>query len=277
MAKHNSVPFQDDEMFRLARILSAAVAMLMTTLSGLGLLFPDVFYPTSTLQEQYLANDAVSLLVGLPLFGTSCLFKEQLLGVLLLPGALVYVIYNYIAYFLERPTDWITVFGLVLVILSCVALISLLKAVKHEAVKQRLEGWVGETVSGCILVVFGLLFITLAVSTVVTDDSKENPRGKVAVAISDIGLSLGLVGGGILILGRKPLGYSIGLGLLVAASCLFLGLLAYFLIAPLISNRPFDWTEVLTVLPMGFICFVPTGVFWRGVVKSAAESEQKAA
>ncbi len=51
-----------------------------------------------------------------------------------------------------------------------------------------------------------------------------------------------------------------GLGLLVAASFLFLGLILFFFIAPLVAERAFDWIEVITVLVMGLICFIPTGI-----------------
>jgi hypothetical protein len=59
------------------------------------------------------------------------------------------------------------------------------------------------------------------------------------------------------------------LGLLVSASFLFIGLILFFFLAPLFSDRLFDWSEVITVLGMGLICFIPTGIYWWGVVKSS--------
>ncbi len=196
--------------------------------------------------------------------------KGKLLGALLLPGALVYVIYNYIAYLLGRAWSWISIINLLLVVLSVIALVLLLKSIDHQDVMGKLEGRVREKISGWILVVFGLAFIALAVSTIVAgiQEGTIPPLGENAVSVADIVVSLGWVWGGILLLRKKPLGYSTGLGLLVAASFLFLGLVLFFFIAPLVAGRAFDWIEVSTVLAMGLICFIPTGLFWRGVVRS---------
>jgi len=259
--------------------LSITVAVLMTLISGLGFLLPNVFYPTPGLLENYLANDIVNILLGLPLFIASlALFKKgKLLGALLLPGALIYVIYNYLAYLLGRGWSWISYINLLLVVLSIICLILHLRSINHQDVMGKLEGRVGEKVSGWILVVFGLAFIGLAVSTIVAgiQEGTIPPLGENAVSVADIVVSLGWVGGGILLIRKKPLGYSTGLGLLVAASFLFLGLVLFFFIAPLVAGRAFDWIEVSTVLAMGLICFIPTGLFWRGIARSSSLSPAK--
>ena len=253
-------------------LLSAAVALVMTVFSGLGFLIPDVFYPNPGLLKQYLANDLVNIILGLPLFFFALVLmrRGKLLGLLLLPGALIYVIYNYIGYALGRPWTWITVINLGLVFLSSFALIRLLKAMDHRAVMEQMEGRVGRKISGWILVIFGLAFIALAISTIFTgiQEGTIPPLGENAVSVADIVVSLAWVSGGILLLRKKPLGFSTGLGLLIAASFLFIGLILFFFIAPLVAERAFDWIEVITVLVMGLVCFIPTGLFWRGVVRS---------
>lgn len=271
---NHDLPIKED--ISLIMILSAAIGLLMTAFTGSGLLFPDVIYPEPGLLEQYLANDLVNILLGLPLFlaALALLRRGKLLGLLLLPGALIYVIYNYIGYALGRPWGWIALINLALVGLSLFTLVILLKVIDHQAIMEKLVGNVGEKVAGWILVIFGLAFIALAVSTITLgiQEGTIPPLGENAVSIADILVSLGWVGGGILLLRKKPLGFSTGLGLLVAASFLFLGLVLFFFIAPLVSDRPFDWIEVITVLGMGLICFVPTGLFWRGVLKSNTRS-----
>lgn len=260
-------------------VLSVVIMLLMTAISSLGLFFPDLVYPDPELQEQFLANDLVNILLGLPLFFAALILirKGKLLGTLLLPGALVYVIYNYIAYLLGRSWNWIGIINLGLVLLSIIALVLLLRDMDQHSVMEKLAGRVGEKASGWILVVFGLAFIALAVSTITAGikDGTIPPLGENAVSIADIVVSLGWVVGGILLLRKRPLGYSTGLGLLVAASFLFIGLVLFFFIAPLVSDRLFDWTEVITILVMGLICFIPTGIFWRGVVKSSSPAHLK--
>jgi hypothetical protein len=264
------LPVKDN--ISLILLLSAATALLMTVFSGLGFLIPEVFYPDPGLLEQYLANDLVNIILGLPLFIAALLLmrKGKLFGLLLLPGALVYVIYNYVGYALGRPWNWIAFINLVLVILSLITLVLLLKALDHQVVMDKLKGHVGEKAAGWILVIFGMAFIALAVSTITAaiQEGTIPPLGENAVSVADILVSLGWVGGGITLLRKKPLGFSVGLGLLVSASFLFIGLVLFFFITPLVSDRPFDWVEVITVLGMGLVCFVPTGIFWRGVVRN---------
>jgi hypothetical protein len=271
------LPVKDN--ISLILLLSAAITLIMTVFSGLGFLFPDVFYPDPGLLEQYLANDLVNIILGLPLFiAALALFKKgKLLGALLLPGALIYVIYNYLAYLLGRGWSWISYINLLLVVLSIICLILHLRSINHQDVMGKLEGRVGEKVSGWILVVFGLAFIGLAVSTIVAgiQEGTIPPLGENAVSVADILVSLGWVGGGITLLRKKPLGFSTGLGLLVAASFLFLGLILFFFLAPLVAGRPFDWIEVIIVLAMGLICFIPTGLFWRGIARSPSLSPAK--
>jgi len=250
--------------------LVLAIAILMGVFSGLGMIFSDVIYPTPGLRETYLANDPVNIVLGLPFLLASVILiqKGKILGLLLLPGALIYVIYNYLGYALGRPLGWLSLAYLGLAGLSLAALTFLIRTVDHKSVKSQLEERIGRKLSGWILVVFGLAFIALALSTIVTgiQEGTIPPLGENAVAVADIVVSLGWVVGGILLLRGKPLGYTVGLGLLVAASSLFIGLVLFFFFAPLVSDRPFDWKEIVTVLAMGLICFVPTVLFWRGVV-----------
>jgi len=268
LSPREDFPVKDN--ISLILILSTAIAIIMTVVSGLGFLFPGVFYPDPGLLEQYLANDLVNIILGLPLFIAALVLmkQEKLLGTLLLPGALVYVIYNYIGYALGRTWSWIVFINLGLVVLSSIVLVLLLKSVDHRGIKEKLEGKVKEKPASWILVIFGLAFIGLAVSTIIAgvQEGRIPPLGENAVSVADILVSMGWISGGILLFRKKPLGYSTGLGLLVAASFLFLGLILFFFLAPLVSSRSFDWIEIITVLAMGLVCFIPTVLYWRGVV-----------
>ena len=252
--------------------LSAVVAVLMTGMSGLGLIFPDLFYPTSEITEMFLSNDLVNILIGTPFFLVSLIYIKQgkMIGALLLPGALIYVIYNYFAYLLGTPFSWSTVGYLLLVFLGVLALFLLLRSINHNEVKVALEGRVADKFSGWVLVIFGLAFIGLALSEIVPGilDGSIPPLCEKAVSAADILVSLGWISGGTLLLRRKAPGYSLGLGFLMAASSLFIGLILYFFFAPILTGRAFDWTEVLTILIMGMICFVPTALYSRGINRS---------
>lgn len=252
--------------------LGSTLAVLMAALSGLGLAFPTFFYPSPEIAEMFLTNDLVNILIGLPffLFSLVMIKRDKLLGTLLLPGALIYVIYNYFAYLLGKPYHWSAAGYLLLMLISGYGLILLLRSIDHHQIKARLEGRVADKISGWVLVFFGLAFIALALSEIIPGilDGSIPPLGEKAVSAADILVSIGWVIGGILLLGRNGLGYTMGLGLLLAASSLFIGLILFFFIAPLLTARPFDWIEVLTVFIMGMISFVPTALFCRGVIRS---------
>lgn len=271
--KNHSFPLEGQNTVIL--VLSLLAALLMITLSGLSLAFPEGVYASPEIAETFLANDLVNIIVGLPLFLVSLIYfrREKLIGLLTLPGALIYVVYNYFAYVLGQPLNWFSVLYLLLVVLSGYSLFRLLGSMDHQAVKDRLEGGVAERLTGWILLIFGLAFIALALSEIIPGilDGSIPPLGEKAVSVADILVSIGWVTGGVLLLRRRAPGYSLGLGLLLAASTLFIGLILFFFFAPLLTGRGFDWIEVLTVFVMGMICFVPTFLFYRGVVRSKKE------
>ena len=62
-----------------------------------GLLFQSSIYPTYELRSAFLANEVINLLIGLPiLLGSMGLTRRgSLAGLLLWPGALLYILYNY--------------------------------------------------------------------------------------------------------------------------------------------------------------------------------------
>ena len=252
--------------------LCSIVAVFMAALSGLGLAFPEWFYPSPEIAELFLTNDLVNVIIGSLFFLISLLlfYKDKLIGTLLLPGTLIYVIYNYFAYLLGKPFSWSSVGNLLLFFLSIFVLFHTLRSIDHHKVKSILENGVAERFSGWVLILFGVAFIALALSEIIPGilDGSIPPLGVKAVSMADILVSIGWVLGGVLLVQHRALGYSLGLGLLLAASSLFVGLILYFFLAPLITGRIFDWFEVLTVSVMGMICFVPSALFVRGVVNS---------
>ena len=48
---------------------------------------------------------------------------------------------------------------------------------------------------------------------------------------------------------------------------LFIGLIIFMLVQPTLTQTPFSFFDILVVFLMGFICFIPMGLYVRGVVK----------
>ncbi len=262
-----SLPIRRD--LTSAYILSLIVALLVTAASVRGWFFPSTIYPTEELRQSFMPNDVVNIFVGLPiLLGSMWLTRRgKLLGLLFWPGALLYHLYNYIAYVFGIPFGWATFANLALVLLSAYIVFDLLKNIDQETVQELLSGAVPEKFSGWVLVVFGIAFFFRAIGIIAEASSSSTmlPISEIGVLIADLVISIVWVGGGVLLLRRRALGYASGLGSLFAASALFIGLILFLLLRPVLTNYPFDLVEVITVSIMGLVCFIPFGLFVRAV------------
>jgi hypothetical protein len=252
--------------------LSIVVALIMTAASVGSLLFPSNIYPTEELRQGYLANDVVNFVVGLPiLIVTMWLTKRgKLIGLLCWPGALLYTFYNYIAYIFGMPFSWVILLYILLNMLSAYAIFILMKGIEWNKVKDKLAGKIPEKFTGGFLVFYGVAFFLLALSVITGTNADQGTVSKpdIGVSIADMVLSALLFIGGILLFRRKPLGYVSGMGLLFAASTLFIGVILIVLLQPVLTNAPFVLEDVIVLSGMALICFIPTGLFMRGVLSS---------
>jgi hypothetical protein len=241
----------------------------MAAASVIGLLFGSVIYPTDDLRQAFVPTDIANLLVGLPiLLGSMGLARRgKLVGLLLWPGTLLFVLYIYLVYLFALPLTAMFLVHLMLVTLSVYTLIGLVASIEGETVERRLAGSVPERVSGGILAGLGLLFGLRVVAVVVGALVTETPVPRVELAplISDLLIAPALVVGGALLWRRKELGYVVGLGLLFQASMLFVGLILLLLVQPFLTAVPFALVDVAVIAVLGLICFVPFALFVRGV------------
>ena len=165
-ASNDTLPITRD--LTLVYKVSAIIAILMTIASASGLLFSSAIYPTDDVLQTFFANDVVNLLIGLPILISSMWlsWRGKLIGLLLWPGALLYVLYNYTAYLFGLPLNWTLIFYLLLVLLSAITVTRLIMSIDGGTVRGQLEGLVFEKLSGGFLFVFGVLFILRAISII---------------------------------------------------------------------------------------------------------------
>ena len=270
---HAGLPIRRD--LTLSYGLSFAIAILMAVASVAGLLRRTAIYPTDELLRSFVPNDVVNILIGLPiLLGSLWLARrDKLIGLLFWPGALFYVLYNYMVYVFAMPLNVAFLLHLVLVTLSVYTLIGLIAGIDGEAVKQRLAGAVperlaGGVLAGGVLAGLGLLFLLQVIGAISAALSSQTSiaETELALHISDFMIAPALVIGGALLWRREEFGYVIGLGLLFQTSMLFIGLIMFLLLQPLLTTAPFALADVVVISIMGLICFVPFGLFVRGVV-----------
>lgn len=255
--------------------LSLIVALLMAAASLAGLMFPNALYVTAELQQTYLTNDLVNLIVGLPVLLGAIWYARRgsLMGLLLWPGALFYVVYNYLAYTFGNPLGWLTFITIVLVVISVLALINLIGCIEVDVVKDCLVDTAPRRFAGGVMIIFGVFFI-FRIAGIIASAFMEQmplPLTEIGVAVADVILSILFIVGGVLLLRREALGFVTGLGFLFAASTLFIGLLIYFILQPFVSDVYFAWEDFLIVLLMSLICFVPFGLFVRAIRLSTSK------
>jgi hypothetical protein len=232
----------------------------MAALSLAGLFFQPALYPTQELQRAFVSNDVVNLLIGLPvlLISLSLARRDKTLGVLLLPGALLYVTYNYIAYSVATWMSAPTFFYIVLVGLSAWSAFQTFATINRESAQQKLHGTVPARFAGGVLMVFGLLFFLRAVAEFFDGAAGITEFG---VLVADLLITPLWILGGLSLWRKQAFGYAIGAGLLFQASMLFVGLLLFFILQPFLIGAEFPATDFAVILGMGLIFFIPFGIF----------------
>lgn len=253
-------------------ILTIVIVVGMGALSLAGLIFPNRFYPSEEFIGSYLVNDVINLVLGIPiLLGSMWLTRRgKLIGLLFWPGALLYVLYNYTAYIFGLPISLITFTYLALVVLCAANIFVLLNSIDRKSVHDLLAGNVPVKISGWVLVGFGVLFFFRAIGVLIEANTSQTSlaSSEIGVLIADMVLSVLMVGGGVLLLRQTALGYASALGLLFAASMLFIGLILVLLLQPVLTEASFDLVDLIVIFIMGLFCFIPFGLFVRGVVKT---------
>lgn len=255
---------------RLTYAASLLIAALLVIASTAGLLYPATIYPTGELLDSFLVNDLVNLLIGLPILLLSMWLtrRGQLVGLLFWPGALFFVLYNYLIYLFGMPLNNFFLLYLCLVTLSLYTLIGLVAGIDGAEVQQLLTAAVPERLSGSILAGLGTLFFlrVFVVTINALIDQQPLARTEIALLVTDFLTSPAWIISGALLWRRQALGYVSGLGLLFQASMLFIGLIVVLLLKPIMIPGPSALSDVLVVFIMGLICFIPFFLYLRGVL-----------
>jgi len=221
----------------------------------------------------FLAQDAINLVLGLPILLGSLWFARRgsLIGLLLWPGALFYVLYTYALYLIGAPFNTLFLPYVALVAVSAYTTIGIVVSIDGEQVRRRLAGVVPARTVGGILV--GLAFLTLAQDAggaVVTALAGGAPIDPVAhrVWIVDLAVEVpAMLVGGVLLWRRETLGYVAGAGLLLQFGLTPTGLAAIMALQPFLTAEPFDAGTIVGLLIFSAVCFATLTFFVRGAVE----------
>ena len=257
--------------FQVPDIFSLAIAILMAISSVMALLNPEMVYPNRDLVRAFLANDVANLAVGLPalLFAMWLARRGALAGLLLWPGSLLYVQYNYLVPLLCAPFNQASAIHLALVTISLYTTMALVAAVSESEVKERLAGFVPEKLGGAAMVVLAIVTLARTITLMATHLHNGSPIGAtdLALAIADTLMAPAWLIGGILLWKRSSFGYLAAPGLLLEASMLFAGLIVFLIVQQLITGAGTGLAGPLMIGGMGLIVFIPFGLFLRGMAR----------
>ena len=256
---------------------TVGIGVLVTVAALVGLSNPDVVYPTAELREFALANDIVSLAIGVPLLIASMWLagRGRMAGRLAWPGVLLYLLYGAVAYVVALPVTWVYPIHLVVASGSVYMLIGLAVRLDAAAIKKKLVGQIPERWSAGVLIALGGFSLVRAV--VVLGDGIAGGSGlertELAVLVADVLISPAWIVGGLLLWRRTPYGLVGALALLLQACMLFVGLLAVLALQPWITGTEFAPLDLLVVAAMGLVCFIP----FVAVVRQTLRSDGKEA
>ena len=259
-----------------AMILTLASSLLIATLtivaSVAGLVSPSALYPSEALRQFALANDVTNLLIGVPiLLGSVWLtFRGKYIGRLLWPGALLYALYNYLAYVVALPISWFYIGYLLIVTLCVYTLIAAFMNIDAERAHRLLTGKVPERFSGVVLILLGG-FVFIRVFGVIAN--AQLAASEVAITdrsllLADALLAPAWIVGGTLLWKKQAFGYAASLALLFQGSMLFLGLIIVLALQPILNDLTFPLIDIIVVAVMGSICFIPLLKFLRAAASA---------
>jgi hypothetical protein len=261
----------------LAYVASIVVALVMTIASLAGLIWGSAIYPFTDMKlfPLLVGQDALNLIVGLPLLlGSMWLARRgSLIGLLLWPGALFYVAYDYGYYVLGAPTNWFFLPYIGLLTLSMYAAVAVVVGIDADAIRERFSGNVPRRAVGGVLAGLAVLFTTLWMALNVSAMASGTPLDDVArvVTIMDLTLQLpALFVGGILLWRGASIAYVVAPGLLLQAAAYLAGLSAITVLQEVLIGVPMDPVAVIPGFVVAGVCLVFIGAFIRGAARPSA-------
>jgi len=230
----------------------------------------------------FLVQDVFNLAVGLPiLVGVLWLARRgSLIGLLLWPGALFYLVYTYVHYLIGAPFSALFLGYVAIVVLSAYTTIGLVASIDGDAVRQRLSGAVRPRLVGGLLVGMALLTVGQdaggAVATALANGAPIDPLARgVWIADLTLGVPAMLIVGGLL-WRRAALGYMAAAGLLLSFGMTSVVIAAMLALQPVLTGAPIDGATVTGLLIFGAVSLAPLLLFARGTATGPVRAELRA-
>jgi hypothetical protein len=245
----------------------------MTLVSTAGLILRNWIYPgvDPSLLALLVGQDALNLIVGLPILAGSAWLARRgsLIGLLLWPGALFYVLYDYGFYVLAPTFNAFFLIYVALMTLSAYAMIIVLRSIDADGVRDRLAGSIRPRVVGGYLAGLAILFTALWAGMTLSALASGIALPMIPRVVVTLDLTIQLPAlfvGGVLLVRGHQLGYVVAAGLLLQASAYLTGLSAITMLEEAVMRAPFDPVAIVPGVIVGVIGLV----MLSGFVKASA-------
>lgn len=280
MFRRVGLPIKHD--LALAYLASLVVAVLIAVVTLTGLIFgsaalygvdPKVASGVASstaglLVPGFLAQDVFNLVVALPvLLGSMWLARRaSLIGLLLWPGTLFYLLYTYIHYLVGAPFNPLFLAYVALVASSAFTAIGLIASIDGEQVRHRFAGAVPARIVGGIIV--GLALLTVGQDgggslSALASGTHVDP-GAHGIWIVDLTVEVpAMLLGGVLLWRRQALGYVVAAGLLLQFGLTPLGLAAIMATHAVLTATRLEAGTIAGVLVFSAVAFAPLVYFVR--------------
>jgi len=273
MRSEQKQPVRWEKTFPLLEWLVIAVVLLFAANSLVNITQSAHIY-TPELRLAFLPNDWINLVFGVLLLLVSLFTaaRQRRLGFALLAAALLFVLYNEIAYLFAMRNAFSLLMNALMVIFGCIALF-LMRALFPALPKSQYAGARPVWGYSVVLIGIGAVFAARAVMQIVQTGSGDASLATIGVALADLVLCAVWVVSGIMLLKKSPAGMMMGMLSLLNGSILFLALIAYLAIQPMVTGSAFAPADFAVIAGMSLIFFVPTGLLMKRLSKTEVKAE----
>jgi hypothetical protein len=233
-------------------VFSFLVLLWFVASSLVNVLFPKEIYPSYGLQATLYPNDVINLFLGVVAL-LLCTLKAARKSRLFLPfrsAMLLFILYNAIVSVYANTNGM----DIMLLLLAIAAVLTLVEAAEYQKLLEMELSPTNDRRYASILIVFALIFILRAVLQLFNKDTTATQRG---VSLADILLCSLWLANGIGFLRNPKRCFLPAFISYIHGSLLFLSLVLYLVVQPLLLDTPFQVVDFVVISGMSLACFLP--------------------
>lgn len=260
---------------RSITVMATTVGILLAVNSTLNIVWAELIYSTVSMYRALLPNDCINLFLGVPVLFLSVrlTLQRSRIGPVAMAASLLFVLYNEISYLFAFRNTFSFVINTAMTLMCLAAIVRLAVSMRQSSVQMQ-PTVRRSRVFGVILIAMGAVFVARALMNIRNAGAIAMPLWDMGVNIADAILCSLWIVCGILLIGKPKNG---GIPVFVCffhGSMLFLALLLFMIMQPLVCGTEFVLADFLVILLMSMTFVVPLILFIRGLAKEAQYSKQ---